>query len=458
MAAEEPRAARPALVLALAAGAAFMAFMDATVVNIAFPALHASFRAASLSGLSWVINAYGITFAGLLAPAGRLADVLGRRTSFLLAVGAFTVASAACAVAPDLLFLIVSRAVQGLSAAGMIPAALALILAETPAERRTRALGVWGAAGSVAAAAGPAVGGALVDLFDWRAAFVVNVPVGVALVVTGTRVLPGDRQRGGRLPDPFGYLGAILGLGLVVLGLTEGPAWGWNSAATIASLIGGAAVSAVSVLRSRHHPAPALDVDLWRDRTFRTANLATLMVGAAMFGRLLSGPLFLTSVWHYSVWRAGLAVTPGPLATAVTAYWAGRRATAGGQRAAIGTGMLIYAASAAWLGVAISDRPAFLAVWLPTTTLGGAGLGIAATGLSVTVARSVAAGKYAAGTGLNTAARQVGGALGVAGISVILSGATTASAAAFRWVFLLVGLIALLSAAVGARLPGRAAH
>src|SRR3954447_26039543 len=158
----------PAKILMLTSGATFMAFLDTTVVNIAFPALHESFPDTSLTNLSWIVSGFGVAFAALLTPAGRLADTIGRRQVFLASVTLFTIASVLCAAAPNFDTLLVARVVQGIGGAGMIPSALGLVLAEMPPARRVEAVGIWGAAGSMAAAAGPSLGGVLIDATNWR--------------------------------------------------------------------------------------------------------------------------------------------------------------------------------------------------------------------------------------------------------------------------------------------------
>src|SRR6201996_3520256 len=173
-------------VLTLAAGAAFLALLDVTVVNLAIPALGRAYPGTSVNSLSWVITAYATLFAALLAPAGRLADVIGRRTLYRVGVGGFAVLSLICAVAPSVPVLLVARAVQGAFAAIMIPASLAILLADAPAERRGPSGGRGSAAGAFAAAVGPSVGGVLVSAFGWRSLFVINVPAGLALAAGAT--------------------------------------------------------------------------------------------------------------------------------------------------------------------------------------------------------------------------------------------------------------------------------
>jgi EmrB/QacA subfamily drug resistance transporter len=440
----------PKRVLLLTSGAIFMAFLDTTVVNIAFPALRASFPATSLANMSWVISGFAVAFAALLAPAGRIADVTGRRKVFLASVLVFTVASLVCAVAPDFGALLGGRVLQGVAAAAMIPSALSVTLAETPPAQRLAAVGVWGAAGSVAAAAGPSLGAILIDATSWRAVFLINVPVGLLIAAGAPRAIPARRPEAGPLPDPIGTCAVALGVGGVVLGLTEGSSWGWSSAATIAALTAGAAAVAFALLRSSRHPAPAVQTALWHSRTFAMANLTSLLAGAALFSWMLAAPLFLTTFWHYSVLRAGLAITPGAVTSMVAAIAIGTKVSQRRQPAAILVSMVIFGCVGMWMSAALGPRHLFLAVWLPAGLIGGAAFGATLTGLTTAAALSVPPASFAGGTALNTTARQAGGALGVAATAAIASAVT--STRALPDVFAFAGAAGFAAALAGAAL------
>jgi EmrB/QacA subfamily drug resistance transporter len=446
-----PRAAARSsrIILAVASGAAFLAMLDATVANLAVADLHTDFPAVAIGDLSWVITIYAITFAALLAPGGRFADLLGRRA--LLAGGAFvfTTMSLVAAVAPTFGTLLVARGLQGAGAAAMIPASLAVILADTPPERRAAAIGAWSAAGALAAAAGPTIGGALVDAAGWRAVFVVTVPAGLALLAA-TQLLPAGRERPEgaprpTVPDLFGTLLLAAGIGGLALGVSRGAAWGWGDLRTLAAIAGGLAGLAVVLVRSRSHPAPAVEVGLWRSRTFALANLASLIYGAVLFSWLLVGVLFLTQVWGYTPLETGLAMTPGAVSAALVALGCGPLVARHGPRPVVLVGLGTLAAAGIWVVLAVEDAPAFVALWLPAGTLVGVGMGAIATGMSSAAALSVAPAQFAAGVGLNQAARAVGGALGVAAMATILRGTDPATAASYLGVYEMC--IALLGAA-----------
>ncbi|HEY3478466.1 MAG TPA: DHA2 family efflux MFS transporter permease subunit, partial [Streptomyces sp.] len=440
---------KPGLVLLLSAGAAFMAFLDTTIVNVAFPDLAKSFPADRVSDLSWVVSSYAVLFAALLTPVGRIADAFGRKRVFLVSLAAFTLTSALCAVAPDLPFLITARALQGAAAAGMIPAALGLLLSTTPPAKLAAAIGVWGAAGSMASATGPSLGGVLVDTFGWRSVFLINVPVGLLLVVAGKRGLPERTGARRRLPDPLGTLSVILGIGALVLGLTKGSDWGWGSAATVATTAGGAALIAVALVRSAHQATPAIETGLFRNRTFAVASGAGAFAGAALFAWLLSSPLFLTSVWHYSVLKAGFAVTPGAFTSAVAAVVVGRRATPRRLPAVVAVSMAAFAAVSFWTWAQLGTDTRFLALWLPMGLIGGAAFGATLTALSTAAATSLPPQQFASGVGMSTTARQLGGALGVAATASVIAAHGLGGATAFREVFLICAALSLVAAVIG---------
>jgi EmrB/QacA subfamily drug resistance transporter len=369
-------------ILLLVSGAAFLDFLDVTVVNLAFPALSQDFAGSSVSALTWVITGYAVMFAALLTAAGRLADVLGRRRVFLFGVGVFTLASLASALAPSLGALIGARFVQGAGAALVLPSGLGIILAETPPERRAAAVGVWAAAAGAAAAFGPTVGGILVHVIDWRAVFYINVPMGAAIVLMGRKAIADSTPEGGRLPDLIGTTMLALGIGLLVLGVTKASDWGWEAASTDASLVGGLALTLLSLARSRRHPAPAIEIPLWRSRPFALSNLASVFFGAAGYASMLVSVLFLISIWGYSELTAGFAVSPGAIVGGVAAALAGRAVDRRGQTAVVIAGASAMCAGYLYTAFAINHSDHYVVAFLPGNVFVGIGMGMAAVGLS----------------------------------------------------------------------------
>ena len=441
-------------VLLLASGASFLALLDVTVVNLAFPDLGRHFDGPSVTTLSWVITSYTIALAALLTPAGRLADVLGRRRVFVGGVLAFTAASVACAVAPSVWWLVAVRAVQGAAAAAMVPASLGLILSQTAPERRFAAVGLWGASAGIAAAVGPALGGVLVDLTNWRSVFLINAPLGLAIVVGARRAGIRDVPGRDRVPDLPGTAALTAGIAVVVLAVTQGTDWGWQSGRVLGLLGVGVVLVVVALARSRRHPAPALEISLWRHPMFASANAASLFFGATLYAWMLIGVLFLTTAWGYSEIEAGLAMTPGAVTSAVGSVLAGRLVGTFGHRATVVLGALLTSAVGWWLVAALTTTPEFLTTWLPAGLLCGIGFGAVLTGLSSAAATSVPPERFAAGAGLNMTARQLGGALGIAVLAAILRARSDDGAAAFTSVYAFCAVTALLAAVAALRLDG----
>lgn len=409
---------RPGPILALASGGTFLAFLDTTVTNLAIPPVAEAFDV-GVTDVSWVATAYVIAFAALLAPAGALADALGRARLFLTGVGVFTAASLAIAIAPTFAVLVAARAVQGLGAALMVPASLSLVLAAVPPARVRAAIGLWSAAGALAAAVGPALGGVAVEVVSWRALFCLNLPLGIWILVAGRRLSGADRRQG-RAPDLLGSILVGLSIASTVYGLTEGPEEGWSSWRVVAAFVVGGLATAGAVARAARHPRPALRLDLWRNRPFAVTTGVSVAYGLGLFTTMLLGVLLLVEVWHYTALEAGLAMTPAALATAVVGVGVGRMSLAITPRAMVGIGSLVVAGTTAVLAGSISAEPRFLELWLPTGLVMGVGVGLTTVGISSAAAASVAPQHFSAATGLVMAARQLGGALGIAIMAVLL--------------------------------------
>jgi EmrB/QacA subfamily drug resistance transporter len=409
-------------VLLTASGATFLAMLDSTVTNLAIPALHHDFPKASVADLSWVITAYVVLFAALLAAAGRLADVLGRRAVFLTGVVIFTLASLASAAAPNLSALVAARAVQGVGAAAMIPAALAILLLDGPADRRARAIGLWGAVSALAAAIGPSVGGVLVDWLGWRSVFYINLPIGAIMLISAVRILPSQASNASKgLPDPVGTVLLAAGVGAMTLGVTKGAAWHWSDPRTLACIIGGFLAAALAVWLSTRARVPAVETELWGNRTFLVANLVSLLYGMAQYPWLLVTVLYTIDAWRYSELQAGFAMTPGAVFASAAALLAGRiTGRLRGPRPATLIGLLGFLAGGIWMVLGVTEHEAFLTLLLPVSFIAGSGMGAITFGTSMAAAMSAPPTRFAGASGMNTMARQFGGALGVAALAVIL--------------------------------------
>src|SRR5881296_1806080 len=255
--------------LAVVAAALFVATLDAMVLYVAFGTIRRDFPDVSAAALSWILSGYTIVLAAGMIGAGRWADRLGRRRVFLAGMGVFTVASALCAVAPGVGVLVAARVLQGFGAAALTPASLALILQAFPKSRVPQAIALWGAAGALAAALGPTIGGVFVEAWGWRSVFVVNVPIGIVTAILGPRLLDESCEaKGARLPDLVGTAAVTIAVVLVALGIVQSDEWGWRDLRTVGALAGGLVLVGAFVARCATVPNPALALELFSDRGF----------------------------------------------------------------------------------------------------------------------------------------------------------------------------------------------
>jgi EmrB/QacA subfamily drug resistance transporter len=417
-----------------------MGSLDLSIVNVAFPALEHAFSHDSRATLSWVLTGYAIVFGSLLVVAGRTADRLGSRRVFFFGLGVFCLGSLLCGVAPSVETLILGRVVQGTGAAAMLPASLGLLLAAYSKERRSQVVALWGGIGALAVATGPSLGALLITGFGWRAAFYVNLPVGLIAWLVGRRVIA--RSNGSGSTSSPDYPGVVLlsaALALVVLAISEGPTWGWTSARILAGFALALILIFTFLFRSARHNEPVLDLKLFRARSFSLANSAAFLYSMGFFSMLLGNILFLTSVWHYSILRAGLSVTPGPLVVAVVSGMAGKLAGRFGFRRILIAGFSVFTLGLLWYVWRVTTHPAYLADWLPGTLIVGLGIGFTFPVISAAAVSSLEPARYSVGSAVNQTARQIGGALGVAILVVILGTPTSLRVAleGFRhlWIF-----------------------
>jgi EmrB/QacA subfamily drug resistance transporter len=408
-------------VLLVTSVAVFMGFLDVTIVNIAFPDIEASFPGTSLAGLSWILNAYNIVFAALLVPAGRLSDRLGRRRMFFVGVSTFLAASFVCGLAPSVEVLVAARVVQAAGAAILVPTSLALLLPEFPLEQRATATALWGATGGIAAATGPALGGVLVDATSWRWVFFVNLAIGLPALIPARRLLRESREADpGPLTDIVGIVLLVAGVGLLSLGIVKGQDWGWGSAAVVGSLVASAIVLAAFVARSARHPAPVIELGLLRVRSFAVANAGVFLFALGFYALLLANILFLTSVWGWSVLRAGIAVTPGPLMAALSATVGGRLADRYGQRVVALPGGLLFAAGCVVFATATGATPHYAREFLPATLLTGTGVGLSFAAWGSAAVAELPPSRFATGSAISATSRQIGAVLGIAVLVAVI--------------------------------------
>jgi EmrB/QacA subfamily drug resistance transporter len=437
-----------------------MTNLDLWIVNVALPAMGAGFarggRPASLASLSWVLNAYAIALAALLVVAGRLADRIGARRVFLVGIVIFTVASAACALAPTLPFLVIARAAQAVGAAAQLPTSLALLMASVPESSRPAAARGWAAVGGLAAASGPVLGGLLVEV-DWRWVFIVNVPIGAAALIAGLRTLPRSASReSGPIPDIFGAVLVTLSVATLAGALVQAPGWGWGSARTVGLLAVAVASGVWFAWRCLHHRSPLMELHLLREPRFAIANTGVAVFSVSFAIMLLSNVLWCQDVWHWSALRTGLAMVPGPALVPIVTVASARAMRRLGPGPLIIAGGALFAASMLWRVAFVSVRPDYVRDLLPSMILGGAGVGLAMGTLIAAGVTSLPAHRSATGSALVNSNRQIASALGVAVLVTLLGARIGAgSTGAFRFGWAIAAGLAVLSAVAGAVLASR---
>jgi EmrB/QacA subfamily drug resistance transporter len=406
----------------------------------------------STSTLSWVLSAYSVVFGALLLGAGRIADRSGRRRWFLRGLAVFTLGSLLCGAAAAPWLLIGGRVVQAVGAALLMPASLALLLAATPAALRAQAVALWGGISALAVATGPSLGSVLIDAGGWRWAFLVNLPVLAVVLVVTTRVVA-ESVVGGPAPDLVGVALLSLAVASLAVGITQGEDWGWSSGRVVGALVLAVALGATAVRRAARHPAPAIDLSLFENRTVALANAATIAYAVGFFAMLLSNVLFLTTVWGWSTLKAGLAITPGPLVVAVLSRSTGAWAARVGYRRVLVTGSAVFAVAQLWCAAFMPLQPDYLGRWLPATLLGGVGVAMVFPVLSAAAVAGLPMDRFGIGGAVNQTARQMGAVLGVALLVAILGTPTSLDAArdAFRQAWLLCAGAAVLSAVISSR-------
>jgi EmrB/QacA subfamily drug resistance transporter len=427
-----------------------LTFLDVTIVNIAFPDIRASFPDSSLAQLSWILNAYAIVFAAALVPAGRLADRFGRRRFFFAGVLLFLGASIACGAAGSVEVLIGARVVQALGGAMLVPASLALVLPEFPLERRATATALWGATGAIAAATGPSLGGVLVDWQGWRSVFFVNLLIGLPALLPARRLLRESREPQAALPDTLGALLLAGGVGALALAIVEGPDWGWRSGGVLGAFAASALLLGAFLWRSSRHPAPVIELSLFRVRSFAVANAGGFVFALGFYALLLCNVLFLTGVWGYSILEAGVALTPGPLAAAVAAPIGGRLSDRFGQRLVAVPGGVVFAAGALLFALGIGDQPSYATEFLPATVLTGTGVGLSFAAFGSAAVAELPRTRYATGGAISNCFRQIGATLGISTLIVVLGSQSSTNALGdFHRAWALIALAGALTALTG---------
>jgi len=395
-----------------------LAFIASTVVNVALPAIQSTFHA-NVVDVQWVVEAYGLLLAALILTGGSLGDLFGRRVVFLAGVAIFALSSAACGLAATITQLIAARSMQGIGAALLVPGSLAIISASFDEKTRGQAIGTWSGSTAITTAAGPVLGGWLVEHASWRWAFFINLPIAAAVIVISLWQIPESRSSSAGKVDWLGAALVTLGLGGLVYGFIESTDLGWRNPLVAGSLLLGTAALALFVFVERREPSPMLPLQLFTSRKFTGANLMTLFLYAAIGVFFFLFPLDLIQVQGYSATKAGAAILPMILLVFLLSRWSGGLVTRYGPRRPLILGPLIVA-----LGFVLFALPGasgtYWTTFFPPIIVLGLGLAVTVAPLTTVVMNSVDRDHVGTASGINNAVSRVAGVLAIAVLGIVM--------------------------------------
>jgi EmrB/QacA subfamily drug resistance transporter len=440
--------------LALTSVAFFMVTLDSLVVITALPAIQRDVHA-DIGTLEWTVNAYTLGAAGIMTAAA-LGDRFGRRRMFAIGIGLFTLASAACALAPTAGLLITARAVQGIGGAIVIPLSLTILTTSFPAERRGTVVGIWGGIAGIAVASGPLVGGAVTQGLDWHWIFWVNVPIGLVATVAARLRVNETRGDARRLDLPALGLVATGAIALI-WGLVNAADHGWGSPASTSGLAIGATAVGALVVWERRAAAPMLPPQLFHNRGFSAATAASLLMVASLMAAVFLTAQYFQGALGYSPLSAGLRLLPWTATPLMVAPIAGAVADRIGARIVLATGLLLHGSGLAWYAMQATVRPSYLSLVVPLI-VAGIGASMALPTMAAASLGSVAPTQIGTASGVNTTMQRIGGALGIAVVGNVFAvhghlGAPAAFVAGFRPAILVAAGIALLGVVVALMIP-----
>ncbi len=446
------------LVLAICCLAILMVGLDVTALNVALPSIQQDFDT-SIAGAQWTIDAYTLVIACLLMLSGSTGDRIGRRRTFQIGLASFSLGSLLCSLAPSLGWLIGFRMVQAVGGSMLTPVAMGIVTnVFTEPGDRAKAIGWWGGVAGVSIAAGPLLGGILVQAIDWRAVFWVNVPVGLAAIALTARYVPESRAPHPRRLDPVGQLLMIATLGLLVFGIIEAPDNGWGSSLILACFAGALLAGLAFVGWEQRHPEPLIDLRFFRSPPFSGAAIVSVCTFVSLGGFLFLNTLYLQDVRGYSALHAGVALIPMAAMMMLLAPFSGRLISRAGPRPS----MLLGGACvlcAGLLSALPSGEPSDLRLFLAYVLL-GSGLGWLNPAITNTAVASMPREQAGVAAGVASTTRQLGSALGVAVIGTVIAehvevvgpGAAFTQAARISWG--IIALCGVLQIAVGGLTTG----
>ena len=452
VAAEQSTVKRPAFVaLALAIAAMALLPVGVTGTNLAFPEIEAGFGDASRATLSWALSGYSIVIAAFTLLGGQLTDRFDGRRMFRIGLVVFAGASLLAGWAPTVGLLITGRCLQGIGGALLVSSSLLVATTGWPRERHPFVIGIWTAAFPIGSALAPSVTAGILEVASWRWIFLTTALLAIVVLVVEVVALPTaprdlSRADAGPFQHPD-YLGIVVGtgaVGLAALGIVQGPNWGWGSARIVVVLVAAAALVPVFILRSKRHPRPLLDLELFSIRTFWLANVANVFISVAGMSVWLIWPLLMINQWGYSQITVGLAITPTPFLAGLGAVVSARIAERIGYRLILLLGMAVIIVGNLWFVVTLETEPNFLGAMLPGLLLYGVGMGLTFSPINAAALSDVPFERYAQGNAAFSTGRFLAGAIGIAAVVAALGEPGSDPLAGYDRAF---ALLALVSAA-----------
>jgi MFS family permease len=448
---EPKRSANPWLTFWLCGTATFIGTLDFSVVNVAFIEIERAFPGVSRATISWTVTAYSIFYGSLLIVSGRTADRIGRKQVFSAGVSVFLLGSVVCAFAPSVAVLIIGRAAQGMGAAMLTPSALGMMIAAFPPERRSQMVAWNTAMAALGVATGPTFGAVLIGAFDWRAAFWVNIPICLGVLVLVRRVHAPPPVDRGPVPDVVAALLLTVAVGATVWGIAETEVVAVTDIKVWGALLVAVVFAGFVVHRTRTREFPLLPRVMFRNRSMNLANIAMVIWGGAFSGNILNNVLFLRTEWKYGIVAAGLLSVLSPITVASTSFTVGRNMSRLGLRNLLIFGSVCFLCCQLGFLFLVDSTRAPWSIWLPLMFLLGIGIGCASPAIAASAVQHAPPEQLALAGALNSTCRQIGAALGVAVLVAVQL--TSEGLGSFRAGWVTMAVFAAVSGAISVWQP-----